>query len=125
MPATQLTPCELEVMDVVWLRGAVTVQDVVDALNRHLAYTTVMTTLKILEEKGVVARCGKQSRAFVYEARISRDAVQKAMAGQLSRSLFGGSLAKMVLSLIDPEAVSSEDVAALRQAIGRLEEQQP
>jgi BlaI family penicillinase repressor len=123
MPASQLTPCELEVMDAVWSRGAVTVQDVVDAIDRNLAYTTVMTTLKILEEKGVVSRCGKLARAFIYEARVSRDEVQKAMAGQLSKSLFGGSLAKMVLSLIDPGSVSSEEVSELRSAIRRLEGQ--
>jgi BlaI family penicillinase repressor len=54
MPNLQLTPCEAEVMDVVWEREQATVQDVVDALQRPLAYTTVMTTLRILEDKEIV-----------------------------------------------------------------------
>jgi predicted transcriptional regulator len=121
MLVTQLTPCELEVMDIVWDRGRVTVQDVVDAIGRNLAYTTVMTTLRILEEKGVVERCGKQSRAFVYQSRVSREAVRHTMASELSRNLFGGSLARMVLSLIDSSSVSPEEVSELRAAIHRLE----
>ena len=67
MPEYRLTKCELEVMDVVWRRGRVTVQDVVDSLDRSLAYTTVMTTLKILEEKRGVVNRVKQGRAYVYE----------------------------------------------------------
>src|SRR5262245_34353811 len=54
MPKRILTPCEAEIMNVVWQRGAVTVPDVVDALPRPLAYTTVMTTMKILENKGFI-----------------------------------------------------------------------
>lgn len=54
MDCNQLTRCEAEVMDIVWWFEPVTVQDVVDRIKRDLAYTTVMTTLKILEEKGGV-----------------------------------------------------------------------
>lgn len=122
MPGIQLTPCELEVMAVVWRRSQVTVQDVVDELDRNLAYTTVMTTLRILEDKRIVERCGKQSRAYLYAAKVSQAEVRRSMAGQLSEALFGGSLANMVLSLIDPRSVSAEDAAALRQAIEQLEE---
>src|ERR1044071_9423695 len=66
-----LTPCEAEVMNAIWPLGAATVQDVVDAIPRPLAYTTVMTTMKILEEKGFVKRGEKRGRAYVYRALIS------------------------------------------------------
>lgn len=122
MPPTQLTPCELEVMNVVWDRGRATVQEVVDALDRSLAYTTVMTTLRILDEKGAVRRCGKQSRAYVYEPAVSRESLQRTMAGQLRRSLFGGSVTSMVLSLLDPRSISPDEIDELRRAIESLED---
>ena len=64
MKNSTLTPCEAEVMNVVWSRDSVTVQDVVDAIPRQLAYTTVMTTIRILEEKGFLKRAGKLGRAL-------------------------------------------------------------
>lgn len=67
MTERSLTHCELEVMEVVWNRGQATVQDVVDGLDRPLAYTTVMTTMKILDRKGILKRCGKTGRAYIYE----------------------------------------------------------
>jgi predicted transcriptional regulator len=121
MPDLQLTNCELEVMDVVWRKGRATVQEVVDALERPLAYTTVMTTLKILDEKrGVVART-KAGRAFVYEPLFTREEVCHSLAGNLTQRLYGGSLKSLVLSLMGTDAMSAADVAELKQAIQSLE----
>jgi len=120
----QLTRCELEVMDVVWNRRRATVQDVVDAVARTLAYTTVMTTMKILDGKGVIRRCGKVGRAFLYEPLVSRDDVQRAMAGELTEKLFGGSVKSVVLSLIDGHSMSAAEIDELKQAIESLEANQ-
>lgn len=116
-----LTKCELEVMEVVWSRGRVTVQDVVDALERPLAYTTVMTTLGILDEKRNVVRRTKDGRAYVYEPIVSRDAVRRSMVGELTESLFGGSVKSLMLSLIDPDTMSEADIAELKRAIKAAE----
>jgi predicted transcriptional regulator len=121
MPELHLTRCELEVMDVVWDRGRVTVQDVVDALDRPLAYTTVMTTLKILEEKRGAVRHKKQGRAYVYEPAVSRKEVSRKMTTALTETLFRGSVKSLVLSLIDGESMSRRDIAELKQAIASLD----
>lgn len=121
MTTHQLTRCELEVMDIIWESRRTTVQDVVDAVERDLAYTTVMTTVKILERKGIVRRCGKVGRAFLYEPQITRDDVQRAMAGELTQTLFGGSVSSMVLSLIDGRSISNDEINELKAAIKSLE----
>ena len=118
----RLTRCELEVMDVVWRRGRATVQDVVDALDRSLAYTTVMTTLKILEQKRRVLKRVKQGRAYVYEPIVTRQEVGQSMAGELTRHLFRGSVKSLVLNLLDRQALSPADIEELKQAIASLEE---
>jgi predicted transcriptional regulator len=108
-------------MDIIWESRRATVQDVVDAVERDLAYTTVMTTMKILDRKGVIRRCGKVGRAFLYEPQVTRDDVQRAMAGELTEKLFGGSVSSVVLSLIDGRSISNAEIKELKAAIKSLE----
>ena len=122
MGDNHLTPCEAEVMGVVWQRTSATVQDVVDKIPRPLAYTTVMTTLKILEDKGFVRRGAKRGRAYLYYPAFSRDSVRQSMAASLADRLFGGSVKSMVLSLIETESISAADLSELRSAIQTIEE---
>jgi predicted transcriptional regulator len=120
---SQLTRGELEIMDVVWDRGSVTVQDVCDSLSRPLAYTTVMTVLKTLETKREVLRKVKMGRAFVYEPTISRDEVGRNMLGQLKLHFAKRSVKSLVLNLIEDEPMSSAELAEIKQAIAKLEAQ--
>lgn len=122
MPKRILTACEAEIMNVVWQRGAVTVPEVVDALARPLAYTTVMTTMKILENKGFIARGEKRGRAYVYRAQVTSESASSHTAAELANRFFDGSVTSMVLSLIKTRQMSAEDLAELRAAIEALEE---
>jgi predicted transcriptional regulator len=122
MRSSTLTPCEAEAMNVVWSRGAVTVQDVVDAVPRELAYTTVMTTLKILEDKGFVARGEKRGRAFVYRPLVSCETASTSTVNELASRFFDGSVKSMVLSLIKTNQITPAELAELRDAIDSLEE---
>ncbi|MDV6033243.1 MAG: BlaI/MecI/CopY family transcriptional regulator [Phycisphaera sp. RhM] len=124
MPHRQLTKCESEVMDVVWNREWVTVNDVVEAIDRDLAYTTVLTTIRILEDKGVVERGEKIGRANTYRAKVSLDEVRHGMIRELSDQLFGGSVRSLVLSLINSKQVTQEDLAAVRKAADEAEKNQ-
>ena len=121
MPDCNLTKCELELMNVVWSKGRVTVQDVVDALDRSLAYTTVMTTLKVLDAKRGVLKKTKVGRAFVYEATVTREEVSRALAENLTQHLYRGSVKSFVLSLMDGGAMSKSDIHELKRAILDLE----
>ena len=125
MPRTrdqlELTKCESEVMDIVWAQNSVTVHDVVAALDRDLAYTTVMTTLKILEDKNFVRRGSKVGRAYTYEPVVSRDQVRRGMLQSLTDQLFGGSPLSLVLSLVESRAVTEQDIEAIRNAVRATE----
>lgn len=124
MPRTkklvELTKCEAEVMDVVWDQECVTVNDVVEAIDRDLAYTTVLTTMKILEDKKIVRRGKKIGRAFTYTAKVSRDQVREGMLKSLADQLFGGSTRSLMLSLLESDAVSASDIEAVKKAADRL-----
>jgi len=124
MTERSLTHCELEVMEVVWNRGQATVQDVVDGLDRPLAYTTVMTTMKILDRKGILKRCGKTGRAYVYEPTVHREDIQRTMTDELAGRLYGGSVKSLVLNLLGHSSMSREDVNELKAAIESLEADQ-
>lgn len=109
-------------MNVIWQRDAVTVPDVVDALPRPLAYTTVMTTMNILENKGFIVRGEKRGRAYIYRAQVSSESASGNTATELASRFFDGSVASMVLSLIKSRRISPEDVTELRAAIESLEQ---
>jgi predicted transcriptional regulator len=87
-PAPQpLGPLEEAVMEVLWTRGESAVRDVVDRLERPLAYTTVMTTLDRLYKKGLLER-RKQERAFVYWPKLSRSEWEHKRAGDFVAGFF-------------------------------------
>jgi predicted transcriptional regulator len=122
MDRLSLTPCEAEVMNVVWCRESVTVQEVVDAIPRRLAYTTVMTTMRILEDKGFIARTGKRGRAFNYTPIVSCESASKSSLSETANRFFDGSMKSMVLSLIKSKQITSDDLAELRDIINSVED---
>ncbi len=121
MNRIQLTKCEAEVMNIVWRRKVATVQDVVNSLDRELAYTTVMTTMKILENKNVLLRDRKVGRAYIYRAAVSREEVRRDMVWELTERIFGGSPQSLMLSLLHSNKMSAADIELLRQAVADLE----
>jgi BlaI family penicillinase repressor len=120
MDQLSLTPCEAEVMNVVWAKEAVTVQDVVDSIPRELAYTTVMTTVRILEDKGFVHRVGKCGRALIYRSKVSCESASQSTLREMANRFFEGSVKSMVLSLIRTKQISADDLAELRAAINSI-----
>lgn len=117
----RLTRYELELMDVLWRRGQGTVQEVCDGLERELAYTTVMTTLSMLESKKKVLQRFKQGRAFVYRPTVTRQQVSCSMLTDLREVLFDNRLPSLVLSVLSEEKLTRADVAALREALDQIE----
>lgn len=110
-------------MNVLWNRGSGTVQDVCDSLERPLAYTTVMTTLRLLEQKKKVLERVKQSRAYVYRPIVTREEVSRSVLSDLRDVLFGGQLPSLVLNMLSEDEISTEDVAAIREALAKVEKQ--
>jgi len=112
-----LTAAEAEVMNVVWDFSPTSVADIVNKLPRELAYTTVMTTVRILENKGFVEQCGKRGRAFLYQAAVQRHAAQGSMSLEIANRLFGGSLKSLMLNLVQTQTISIDDLEEVKRLI--------
>jgi predicted transcriptional regulator len=116
------TDAELAILRVLWSRGASTVRDVYDQLNRNATtgYTTVLKMLQIMTEKGLVVRDETQ-RAHIYEARYSEQKTQRQLLLDLADRAFGGSAAKLVLQALSGRKTSAEELNSIRELLDRLE----
>lgn len=114
-----LTDVELEVMKVVWELGPCTVREVYARLqeSRPLAYTTVLTMMTILEQKGHLKRTGKSGRAHTYAPTQDRRLVLKKMVQDFLGRVFDGSARPLLLSLLEEKKVSQEDLDLLAKLI--------
>jgi predicted transcriptional regulator len=105
-------------MNVLWERGDTTVGDVVKALAQGqgspLAYSTVLTTLRILENKGYL-RHTKEGRAFVYHPVINRNKARSSAVKQLVSRFFNGSPELLVLNVIEQEELDFNDLRQLKR----------
>jgi predicted transcriptional regulator len=117
-----LTDAELRLMDVLWEKGQATVSDVADALpqNPALAYSTVLTTLRILETKGFV-RHTKDGRAFVYHPLVGREQARESAVTHLVRRFFENSPELLMLNLLDGKKVDAAELRRLRKKIEEAE----
>jgi predicted transcriptional regulator len=112
----QLTPLELEIMQVLWENGASNVQTVQQQLKRELAYTTVQTMLNVLLRKGKVKR-KLADKAYFYCPVISRSQVVSQTIEDLINRLFGGSAENLVMSMVETEHLSAEELSRLNALI--------
>lgn len=117
-----LTEAELRLMEVLWDRGPSTVGDVLQALPKRLglAYSTVLTTLRILERKGYL-RHKKAGRAFVYAPRVDRGAARRSTIRYLVSRFFDGSHGSLVMNVLENEELTPEELARLRRMIAESE----
>jgi predicted transcriptional regulator len=121
--AVKPTPAELEVLHILWNRGASTVRDVYKILMKHkgdIAYTTVLKTLQNMAEKGLVNRDESQ-RSHVYEARTERDYEQQRTIHEVKKKLFYGSVRDLVLTALSSERPSKQELEEIKKKIDELE----
>jgi predicted transcriptional regulator len=113
-----LTDAELRLMKVLWERGKGTVSEIVDALPRRsrLAYSSVLTTLRILETKGYL-RHEKQGRAFIYVPRVGRGEARRQSVQHLVDRFFDRSPGSLALNILENEDLDEEDLRKLRGLI--------
>jgi len=114
----KLTDAELEIMHVVWELDGGTVREVHQLLNqqRPLAYTTVMTMMNILEEKGHLTR-RKEGRAFRYQPVRPKSQVISGMVEDFVGRVFEGSATPLVLSLVKDHKISKKDLEEIARMI--------
>lgn len=120
-----LTEAELRLMDVLWSKGASTVQQVLDALPEQppLAYNTVLTTIRILEKKGYVRHI-KDGRAHVYRAMVRREDATRSEIQRLVSRFFENSHELLVLNILESRDIDAGELKRLRQVLGSGEDGQ-
>ncbi len=113
-----LTEAELRLMKILWRRGESAVTDVVEALpeGEELAYNSVLTTIRILEQKGYVEH-RQEGRAFVYRPCVQESEASRSEVRNVLHRFFGNSRERLVLSLLGDESISAEELERLKEAI--------
>ena len=118
-----LTPAELRLMKVLWTRGESSVADMVatTADETPLAYTSVLTTVRILEKKGYVSH-RQDGRAFVYSACVAEHEAGRSEVRHVLQRFFGNSRERLLLSLLGDEEITPDELHRLKEAIASLPE---
>ncbi len=121
MPNPKLTRLELQIMDALWTRGALSVREIQEAFpeKNRPAYTTVQTMVYRLEGKKAIRRVKKIGNAHIFEAAVSRTAAQRRLVDELL-SFFGGRSQPVMAHLIETGKLTLEDVQAAEQTLRKL-----
>jgi predicted transcriptional regulator len=121
-----LTAAELRLMRLLWTRGESAVADLVQALPEEtpLAYTSVLTTVRILEKKGYVQH-RQEGRAFLYRPCVAEEAAQQSELREVLQRFFGNSRERLVLSLLGDVDVTPEELERMKKAIAEAAPDEP
>jgi predicted transcriptional regulator len=113
-----LTEAELRLMKILWRRGESAVNDLVSAIpqGETLAYNSVLTTIRILEQKGYVQH-RQEGRAFIYRPLIAEHEASRTEVKHILSRFFGNSREQLLLSLLGEGDISREELNRLKAAI--------
>ncbi len=122
MSDVYFTPRELDVMSVLWRDGSATVADVRDALDEPLAYTSVLSALQTLEDKGFV-RHEAEGRAYRYFPVVDSDRAGSSAISRIREAIFHGSAERLLAQLVSDKDMPREELERMRRLLeSRLEE---
>jgi len=110
------TDRELDIMAVLWEHGPSTVADVRSRIPAELAYTTVLTILRTLEEKGHVGH-EAEGRAYRYYARVERGEARVSAVERITKKLFAGSTETLLTHLVSDQELSDEQLERIRRLL--------
>jgi predicted transcriptional regulator len=118
-----LTQAELRLMKILWDRGESTVAEMVAAISAEeaLAYTSVLTTIRILETKGYVSH-RQEGRAFLYSSCIGEIEASRSEVRHVLQRFFGNSRERLLLSLLGDDEISPGELSRLKEAIANAPE---
>src|SRR5205823_1020765 len=117
-----LTDAEHRIMEVIWAKGSATVAEVVEALDGKDAYTTILTLMRILKDKGYLSS-RSEGRAFVFVPKVDRDTAARKAVHQLLAKFFAGSPGELVLSFLREEELTPKDLEKIKRKITETEEE--
>jgi BlaI family transcriptional regulator, penicillinase repressor len=120
------TESELEILQIIWLKGLATVREVHEELtkSKDVGYTTTLKLMQIMNEKGLVKR-DDSMRTHVYQAAVNKEKTQRHMLGKMIDSLFGGSSTQLVIQALGNEGtkVTEEEINKIQELLNSLKKQ--
>jgi BlaI family transcriptional regulator, penicillinase repressor len=123
---TKPTDSELEILQILWQRGPLTVRQVHDYLvqDKEIGYTTTLKFMQNMYEKAFLSRT-EEGRYHVYQAEINEEETQKMLLGRFIDATFRGSAMKLVMQALGDQRTSQEELASVKEFIKSLEQKQP
>jgi BlaI family transcriptional regulator, penicillinase repressor len=120
------TDRELEALKVLWRDGEATVRDIYDRMSQsgaRLAYTTVLSLLQVMEQKGLVTH-RQEGKAYLYTASVERDCTFRTLAGGFLEKVFDGAMDEYLVHALQSRRPSSDELDRLEKMIGEAREKQ-
>lgn len=116
------TAAELEILQILWEKGEVTVKEVNEEINKkkETGYTTTLKTMQIMFEKGLVER-KKDGRSHIYSATIKKEKTQQLLLDKILDTAFGGSASKLVMQALGNKKTTKEELQEIKELINKLE----
>jgi BlaI family transcriptional regulator, penicillinase repressor len=113
-----LTEAELRIMNVLWVKGSGTVQQVLDSIMEKpaIAYNSVLTTIRVLERKGYLKHL-KDGRAHVYSPVVGQQEATRSEIRHLVSRFFKNSEEQLVLNLLEDQGLEAEEIGRLREML--------
>jgi predicted transcriptional regulator len=124
MDEITFTPRELDVMSILWRNGSGTVNEVREALGEDLAYTSVLSTLQTLEEKGYV-RHESEGRAYRYHPTVAPEEAGDSALARIRDAIYQGSAELLFAQLISDRGLGREELDRMRRLLSERLEEEP
>jgi BlaI family transcriptional regulator, penicillinase repressor len=119
METNKPSDLELQVLSVLWKKGSATVREVLEAIpdGKTRAYTTILSTMQVMEKKGLIQRAGAKGLTHIFQAGVTRRQVLGPLFQNLIRNVFGGSSSAAVQHLLRETDICDEDLAEIDKLI--------
>ena len=114
------TAAEADILAVLWRLGPATVREVHEALEKDCDYNTTLTQMRLMTDKGLLVR-SERFRSHVYEPAAPKNEMQKRIAGDLLKRVFGGSPKGLIMSALGAHPTTSEERAEIRRMLDELD----
>ncbi|WP_081887827.1 BlaI/MecI/CopY family transcriptional regulator [Verrucomicrobium sp. BvORR034] len=127
-PTPRPTDAELAILRVLWAKGAATVREILDAINEDrtppLVYTTVLTFLQIMTDKGLVLR-DSQGKTHVYRAAVAAEKTQRHLVKDVLERVFSGSVSQLVMHALGSRKISADEVREIKAMLNEIDHTPP
>lgn len=118
------TESEMEILQVLWEKGACTVREVHEILleTKDAGYTTTLKLMQIMHDKGLLKR-NDEARTHIYTSMVKKESIQKQVVTKMINGLFKGSPAKLVMHALGNHHASKEEIREIKNYLDEMENQ--